>query len=84
MRWARVADNCLLTGTSFSSLALQRITGKNEPRQLSCPRCNGAAGMESAQIVRGVVKETKPDLVLVVDALAARSTKAVKQDVPDQ
>ena len=31
-------------------------------------------GMESAEIVRGVVKETKPDLVLVVDALAARST----------
>ena len=36
-------------------------------------------GMESAEIVRGVVKETKPDLVLVVDALAARSTKRLNR-----
>lgn len=35
--------------------------------------------MESAEIVRGVVKETKPDLVLVVDALAARSTKRLNR-----
>ena len=30
-------------------------------------------GMETAEIIRGVVKETKPDLMIVIDALAARS-----------
>jgi len=31
-------------------------------------------GMETAEIVRGIVKETKPTVVIAVDALAARST----------
>ena len=30
-------------------------------------------GMETSEIVMGVVAETKPDLVIAVDALAARS-----------
>ena len=30
-------------------------------------------GMETAEIVRGIVQETEPDAVIVVDALAARS-----------
>ena len=43
------------------------------------PGVMAQTGMESAEIVRGVVKETKPDLVLVVDALAARSTKRLNR-----
>ena len=31
-------------------------------------------GMETAQIIMGVVKELKPDCMIVIDALAARST----------
>ena len=30
-------------------------------------------GMESMEIVNGIVKETKPDVVIAIDALAARS-----------
>ena len=37
------------------------------------PGVMAQTGMESAEIVRGIVKETSPDLVVVVDALAARS-----------
>ena len=29
--------------------------------------------METAEIVKGIVRETEPDAVIVVDALAARS-----------
>lgn len=49
--------------------------------RVSClvPGVMAQTGMESAEIVRGVVKETKPDLVLVVDALAARSTKRLNR-----
>ena len=39
------------------------------------PGVMAQTGMETAEIIRGVVKETKPDLILVVDALAARSAK---------
>ena len=49
--------------------------------RVSClvPGVMAQTGMESAEIVRGVVRETKPDLVLVIDALAARSTKRLNR-----
>jgi len=36
------------------------------------PSVFGVTGLESASVVRGVVKETSPDLVLAVDTLATR------------
>ena len=39
------------------------------------PGVMAQTGMETAEIVQGVVKETKPDMILVIDALAARSSK---------
>ena len=38
-------------------------------------------GMESVEIVHGIMKETKPDFVLVIDALAARSTRRLKRTI---
>lgn len=38
-------------------------------------------GMESAEIIKGVVTQTKPDVVIVVDALAARSTKRLNRTI---
>ena len=37
------------------------------------PGVMAQTGMETAEIVKGVVEETRPDAVIVVDALAARS-----------
>lgn len=37
------------------------------------PGVMAQTGMETAEIVKGVIRETRPDAVLVVDALAARS-----------
>jgi spore protease len=37
------------------------------------PGVMGQTGMESSEIIRGIIKETKPKLIIVVDALAARS-----------
>lgn len=37
------------------------------------PGVLGTTGMESAEIVRGTVERTRPDRVLVIDALASRS-----------
>ena len=45
------------------------------------PGVMAATGMEAAEIVKGVVEQTKPDLVIVVDALAARSTKRLNRTI---
>ncbi len=45
------------------------------------PGVMAQTGMESAEILRGVIQETKPDLVVVVDALAARSTKRLNRTI---
>ena len=39
------------------------------------PGVMAQTGMETLEIIRGVVKETHPDLIIAVDALAARSTR---------
>lgn len=38
-------------------------------------------GMESMEIIRGVIEETKPDCVIAIDALAARSTKRLGRTI---
>ena len=45
------------------------------------PGVMGQTGMESAEIVRGIVQETHPDLVIAVDALAARNSKRLNRTV---
>lgn len=39
------------------------------------PGVMAQTGMETAEIIKGIVEETKPDIVLAVDALAARSIR---------
>lgn len=45
------------------------------------PGVMAQTGMETAEIVRGVVAETKPDVILVVDALAARNSKRLNRTI---
>ena len=45
------------------------------------PGVMAKTGMESAEIIRGVIGETKPDMVIVIDALAARSTKRLNRTI---
>lgn len=45
------------------------------------PGVTAMTGMETAEIIKGVVEQTRPDVVLVVDALAARSTKRMNRTV---
>jgi len=39
------------------------------------PGVMAQTGMETAEIVKGVIRETNPDLLIVIDALAARSIR---------
>lgn len=45
------------------------------------PGVMGKTGMESAEIIQGVVNATHPDIVVVIDALAARSTKRLTRTI---
>ena len=45
------------------------------------PGVLGTTGMESAQIIRGVVNEQKPSLVIAVDAYAARSVSRMSTTI---
>ena len=38
-------------------------------------------GMETAEIIQGVVAETKPDVVIAIDALAARSVRRLNRTI---
>lgn len=45
------------------------------------PGVMAKTGMETAEIVKGVIHETTPDVLIVVDALAARSTKRLNRTI---
>ena len=45
------------------------------------PGVMAQTGMETLEIIKGIVKETKPDLVIAVDALAARNRKRLNRTI---
>ena len=45
------------------------------------PGVMAQTGMETAEIVEGVVTQTKPDVVIAIDALAARSTRRLNRTI---
>lgn len=57
--------------------------GEERMNQISgiVPGVMAQTGMETLEIVRGVIEETKPDACIVIDALAARSTKRLSRTI---
>lgn len=57
--------------------------GNNKVNVISgiVPGVMAQTGMETAEIVKGIVEETHPDLVIVIDALAARSTRRLNRTI---
>ena len=57
--------------------------GEKEEKYISAivPGVMGQTGMETAEIIKGVVRETTPDLVIAVDALAARNSKRLNRTI---
>lgn len=78
----RVVDNMFITRhviREFGKYAL----GKEHTNLISSivPGVMAQTGMESVEIVRGVIKESKPDYIVVIDALAARSVKRLNRTI---
>lgn len=78
----RVADNLNITRHIVKEYGKYAM-GKEKVTLVSAlvPGVMAQTGMETAEIIRGVVEETKPDLILVVDALAARNTKRLNRTI---
>ena len=45
------------------------------------PGVMAQTGMETAEIIKGGVRETKPDLLIVIDALAARNSRRLNRTI---
>ena len=45
------------------------------------PGVMAKTGMEAAEITQGIIDQTKPDIVIVIDALAARSTRRLNRTI---
>lgn len=45
------------------------------------PGVMAQTGMETAEIIKGVVRETKPDFLIVIDALAARNSRRLNRTI---
>ncbi len=57
--------------------------GEEDVRLVSAivPGVMAQTGMETVEIIKGIVKETKPDMMIAVDALAARSSKRLNRTI---
>jgi spore protease len=77
----KVADRLFITRHMMREFGAD-VFGKTQ-RSISAivPGVMGQTGMESSEIIRGILKETKPDLILAVDALAARSARRLNRTI---
>lgn len=77
-----VLDHLNITRHMLKQFGPAAYSGKKVP-QISglVPGVMGKTGMETAEIISGVVNSTTPDIVIVIDALAARSTKRLTRTI---
>lgn len=77
-----VVDNLTITRHMVREFG-KAAYGKSRMHMVSglVPGVMAKTGMESAEIIKGVVEKTKPDVVIIVDALAARSTKRLNRTI---
>lgn len=78
----RVVDNLYITRHILNEYG-RFAFGKEGVNRISSivPGVMAQTGMESMEIVAAVVKETEPDFVIVVDALAARNTRRLNRTI---
>ena len=77
-----VVDNLIITRHMVKEYG-KAAYNQNRIHMISglIPGVMAKTGMESQEIIKGVVEQTKPDVVVVIDALAARSTKRLNRTI---
>ncbi len=78
----RVVDNLAITRHILKEFGKYAF-GEEEVNAVSgiVPGVMAQTGMESQEIIRGVVGEAKPDVMVAIDALAARSTRRLGRTI---
>ncbi|GIP39571.1 germination protease [Paenibacillus sp. J31TS4] len=75
-----VVENVLVTRHYFQLAPLSVHPGYRSVSAVA-PGVLGTTGIESSEIVQGLVEHSKPDLVIAVDALASRSLERVNTTI---
>ena len=77
-----VVENLHITRHMIREYGLQSL-GKERMHRISgiIPGVMAQTGMETSEIIQGIVAETKPDVVIAIDALAARSTRRLNRTI---
>ncbi len=78
----RVVDNLFITRHIIKEYGKYAF-GTDKVNRISSivPGVMAQTGMESLEIIKGIIDETKPDLIIAVDALAARSAKRLNRTI---
>jgi len=75
-------DSLLVTGHYFQEERIRKAV-EEKYRQVSAfvPGVMAQTGMETMELIRGVAEKVKPDVILTVDALAAKSPKRLNTTI---
>jgi spore protease len=76
----KVVSKTLVTRHIIESLP-EELKGATRPVSAFSPGVMGITGIETAEIIRGVVDRVRPELVIAVDALAARHVRRVNASI---
>ncbi|WP_209123036.1 GPR endopeptidase [Alkalihalobacillus sp. BA299] len=73
-------ENLLITKHLFA-LAPEQVDDGFRPVSAIAPGVMGLTGIETSDIIHGVIEKTKPDFVIAIDALASRSIERVNTTI---
>ncbi len=78
----QVVNNLMITRHIIREYGV-RAFGREQMNRVSAivPGVMAQTGMETSEIVKGIVAETRPDWVIAIDALAARSSKRLNRTI---
>ena len=78
----KVADHLVVTRHIVKEYGKYAM-GSEKAHMVSAivPGVMGQTGMETLEIIKGIVEETKPDFAIAIDALAARNTKRLNRTI---
>ncbi len=78
----QVIDNLLITRHMVKLYGSAAYNREHMHRISSIePGVMAKTGMETAEIIKGIIDETHPDVIIVIDALAARSTRRLNRTI---
>lgn len=74
-----VISNLIVTRHLFQEMP--HVTENLSPVCALSPGVLGITGIETGEIIKGVAEKVKPDLIIVIDALASRKTERVTRTI---